>query len=106
MPRFNAAQYRREITRARRRGNPWLTADVSASERTEYAEYAEMVMGHIDHWPARWRALANHYGYEIVSELISGGDPMVAWGQLEARRLRRQEEWLATDYHPKRIAGK
>lgn len=63
-----------------------------------------MTMGDMDRWSPRWRALANFYGYEKVSVLKeSGVDPMIAWGQLEAIRLRKQEEWLCTDYHPRRI---
>lgn len=61
----------------------------------------------VDHMPPQWRALVRYFGFEPVSALYSpGADAATAWGQLEAVKIRRQEQQLATDYFPKTNRGK
>jgi hypothetical protein len=57
------------------------------------------VMAPIDALPVAWRHLVHEFGREIVLVMRDEfDDPDMAWMALEARRSRRQDEWLATDY--------
>lgn len=63
-------------------------------------------MGIVDVMSPPWRALAYYFGRPAILMYVDGVDLMVAWGQLEARKLSRQEQQLATDYFPKTNRGR
>lgn len=69
------------------------------------------IMRHIDDMPPSVRALVHEYGYVIVAgllnEVIGDNDDDPAEQLqfiLENWRVRRQEEWLATNYMTPRTA--
>lgn len=64
------------------------------------------VMAPIDALPKPWRELVHEYGRDIVLVMREEfDDPDHAFMALEARRARRQADWLATDFiRPKALA--
>ena len=61
------------------------------------------VMNGIDAMPKRWRQLAYEFGAVVVRDMHAAGmNYDAAEMQLELIRMKKQAEWLATDFIPKR----
>ena len=64
---------------------------------------AVSVMTSIDAMPKRWRRLAYEFGAAVVRDMREAGtDYDTAEMRLELIRMKKQAEWLATDFIPKR----
>ena len=59
------------------------------------------IMDHIDSMRPAMRALVREFGYVIVRDMLADGysNARELRGLLEVWRQRRQDEWLATDFH-------
>jgi hypothetical protein len=64
------------------------------------------VMDRIDRMPRAMRALVREYGYVIVNAMMEEGyrDPFELAELLETWRVRRQDEWLATNFITRKTA--
>lgn len=59
-----------------------------------------IIMSRIDRMSPDLRALVHEYGFRIVADLIDDGyrDALSMRSVLDGWRMRRQSEWLATNY--------
>ncbi len=68
------------------------------------------VMAHVDALPPDFRALVHEYGITIVLGILDEADVALSADEvramLEGWRMKRQEQWLRTDYVSRRAAAR